>query len=850
MSSKLLQWVKDLPNLVKALIGLIGAIIPTVLLLRANFKLGLVVLCTIAFVGVLSYLAYIALAKNKFPAGFSAGAGTVGHKYPRLRPWAVAGVCALTFACILLFVLKPTRYYIFAALKGTEVAPHADILVAQFDATLATKKFEIPNRIRANLERALRKYNLREVRVETVPDQVTSVREARGLADQSGAKVVVWGWYDDEGITINLDTPEPASPDDEILKMKEVPWDKGPQSSANISFEIRQRLPDDITFLSLFVLGAFSYQNNDYQKGHQAFDAAMDSLPKEVRLENEALAHFFAARSLEAAGGPDVERIICEYSKAIELNPKFAAAYNNLGIYSTKLLIAQHPDPETIVTDSPISSPSDRMQECIGKTGYEEKSIDNNAPDFFFAKALEAQPDSAVIQFNGIASKWTMWDIFNGQDHYEGLVAMLDNLLARDPSIPGAHIMRGVLAFEMEGEEYDETRGADFDDDQYQIALKNFSAASRLLPRSPELHVNLGKVYSRKKLYPEARAEFERALDLYPNSAEAHLALADTFLRLGQIDLALRHLGAVSPDQGKEDMSAVRMAAILKARVQYEGGDTSGAIQTLLSDLPPEAARKDQVDEGPVKLPSKNDTSLIHYLLGLLYTAESNPEAAAAHWEACKVPDLSGDSADFLRNNLREQAHSYNDSVTVAWCDIFSLCVSGGLDPSRWGETSRCLPRDVNQRLKKAFDVAQERVAYRIFYRRKVEFSGLACPYVFTYDRMRGEWLLDTTIIYGLDSKELESSQPRRLQRFDGRLIVREVEPEVSHIDQISVVVTDRLGRPHLLRPQLEALRGSDGKYLILRQGDEVALTFDGFDRIEGPMDFRIEAKGYYVRLR
>jgi tetratricopeptide (TPR) repeat protein len=719
MFSRFLQWIKDLPNTVKVLIGLISTIIPAVILLRTNFKLGIVALLAIILSGALSSLAYIALAKNKSAIGFSA-VGAVGYKYPRQRRWALAGICALVLVCSLLFVLRSTRYYILAALKGTEVVPRADIIVAQFDSALASKKFEIPNRIRTNLERVLRKYNLRDVRVETVPDQVISAREANGLADQAGAKVVVWGWYDDLGVTINLYTPEPTSSDDEILKLKEVAWDSGPRASTDISLEIRERLPDDITFLSLFILGTFSYQNNDYQKGHQAFDAAMDSMPKEIRLENEALVHFFEARSLEAAGGPDAERIICEYSRAIELNPKFAAAYNNLGIFSTKLLIAQNPDPETTDMDSPISNPSDRMNECIGKAGYEDQSIDNNAPYFFFTKALEAQPDSAVIQFNRVASIWTMWDGFNDSSHYEALAVMLDTLLARDPSIPGAHIMRGALAFENEG--------TALAGRELQIALKQFSTASQLMPRSYKLHINVGKVYMRQGQYPDARAEFEKALALSPDSAEAHLAIADAALKQGQVDMALRHLGAVSSDQ-REDFSAARMAAILKARIEFEAGNVAVAIQTLQANLSqqPEPASADSDDTGPgAKLPLNNDTSLIHYLLGLLYTLDSDTGNANNHFKKCKIPDWGNDDEDnFLRDSLRDQAHSYRDTATVAWCDILLLCASGSLDISRHGMVGQCLPQDVSQRLKKVFDIAQDRISYRIFYRRKVEFAGL-----------------------------------------------------------------------------------------------------------------------------
>lgn len=395
MSSKIFRWIKDLPNTVKLLIGLISTVIPFVILLRTNFELGVVVLSAIIIVAVLSSLAYVTIATNTPVAGFSpAGAG--GYKYPHHRRWAVAGICLIVIACVLLFILKPTRHYILAALKGTGVAPHADVLIAQFDARLASKKFEIPNRIKANLEGELRKYNLKEMKVETLPAPITSAQEAKAAAEQAGSKVVVWGWYDDLGITINLYTPKPASSGDEVLKMKEVAWSQGTDASADISFKIRERLPANITFLSLFIIGNLTYQNNEYQKGHRMFDAAMSNLPKEIELENQSLLHFFAARSLEARGDQDGERIICEYSKAIELNPNFAAAYNNLGILITKPSIASKLELY------------EKNEKCLGKIGYDEYQVQNYSDivQDLFDKALSSQPDSAVIQYNKLAARW------------------------------------------------------------------------------------------------------------------------------------------------------------------------------------------------------------------------------------------------------------------------------------------------------------------------------------------------------------------------------------------------------------------------------------------------------------
>lgn len=847
MLSRIFRWIEDLPNTAKVLIALVSTIISFVILLRTNFRLGIVVIPAVILVATLSYLSYVVLATNKPAVGFSVrGAGD--YKYPRRRRWAIAITCVIFIACILLFIIRPTRYYIIAALKGTELAPQADVLIAEFDDRRASKKYEIPNRIKANLEGELRKRDLREVKAEILPTQLTSTQEAKTAAEQSGSKVVVWGWYDDLGITINFYVPLPPSSGDEALRLKEVAWAQGNDAASDISFKIREQLPDNITFLSLFIIGALNYQNNEYQKGHQAFDAAMGNLPKEIGLENESLLHFFYARSLEAAINPDMERMICQYSKAIELNPNFAAAYNNLGIITTKLLVAHEKQYGKYGSDDdPTFDYPGGSKECLRKIGYEGSGI----PEFFFDNALKYQPDSAVIRFNKLAARWM---VSSGHSLYDDdVIQTLDEIIRKDPSIPGAHVMRGVIAFD-EGEKFtwkkdwevsreDLTQfaqnlveGNQLSEQQFQVARWEFSAASRLLPKSSELHVNLGKIYMRKVMYAEARAEFEKALSLAPSNVETHLALADVAIRHRQTDLALQHLDSIKSDRS-EDESAVWTAAVLKSRLYFESGNVPAAIGVLQTTLPTDLTESWRHD------------SLVHYLLGMLYALSSDAAAANAHWEKCDVTDLAKlEPYDDLWS-IRDEAYHDNLTGGLAWFDILTVCAFGSQDVAKWGIMSQCLPRDMHQRLMKVYDITQNRVVYRIFYRQNSLFGSLACPYVFTYDEDRSDWRFDTTLIYGLNGKELESSQSRPLRRFNGHLMIREVEPEVSYLDKISVVVLDRLGRIHILQPQLKALQGVDGKYLILRQGDEVHLTFEGFDRIEGAAHFRVEATGYYLPL-
>lgn len=491
--------------------------------------------------------------------------------------------------------------------------------------------------------------------------------------------------------------------------------------------------------------------------------------------------------------------------------------------------------------DPPESVLPKGIQACLKKI-----SADSQGLEFFFDEALKFQPHSATIQYNRLASKWR-----TGLDEFSedmDVLRELEDILRQDPSLPGAHIMRGILAFKDEDE--------DFDDWQADVALREFSNASRLLPNSAELHVNIGKVHMRKGRHADAQSEFEKALAIEPRNVEAHLAVADTAIRQGQMEVALRHLNSVNV-VGSEDASAQRVAEVLKARVYFDSGDTAAAVKTLrahLSQYPEPTKAEADVTEEAIWL-MDNDTSLIHYLLGLLYTFASDAASAGPHWGKCDIPEPDPDSADdpwwWWQNSRRKEAHNKNDTAVVSWLDILALCQSESSNPSKWGIAGTCMPQDVQQRLTKVFDIAQARVAHRIFYRaRRLPLAGAACPYVYTFDAIQGRWIFDTTIIYRINRKELETTQSRTLKRFDGRVIVREVEQEISYLDQVTVVVIDGLGKPHILLPHLQTLRGADGKYLLLRSGEEIHLTFEGFERIKKPEQFRIVAKGYYAPLR
>lgn len=159
------------------------------------------------------------------------------------------------------------------------------------------------------------------------------------------------------------------------------------------------------------------------------------------------------------------------------------------------------------------------------------------------------------------------------------------------------------------------------------------------------------------------------------------------------------------------------------------------------------------------------------------------------------------------------------------------------------------MPTDLDARLGVVRDAYLAQMAMRLWGREAVKFVGAACPYVYTWDETVGEWVMDTAVLVGVDAKERESTQSRPLARFDGRLMIREVEPEVSHIDRVHVEGVDAAGRVHVFEADHAALAVQDGEYLILREGQELLLDFPTYDPSRRLVEFRVVAHGYYVPL-
>jgi hypothetical protein len=121
-----------------------------------------------------------------------------------------------------------------------------------------------------------------------------------------------------------------------------------------------------------------------------------------------------------------------------------------------------------------------------------------------------------------------------------------------------------------------------------------------------------------------------------------------------------------------------------------------------------------------------------------------------------------------------------------------------------------------------------------------------SCPYVFTYTSESNSWINEGTILRNLDGKLKESTDEKELSRFNGSILLTEMDPETSFIDQIYIRALNHNGSQQILSPKSYQLRYGDCNYLVLKQGDQKRIDFNVLPSLDVKR-FVLVAKGYYI---
>jgi tetratricopeptide (TPR) repeat protein len=130
-------------------------------------------------------------------------------------------------------------------------------------------------------------------------------------------------------------------------------------------------------------------------------------------------------------------------------------------------------------------------------------------------------------------------------------------------------VMRGYFSEVMRGQ-------------RARVAFRQNLEAATLNPADASAHYNLGLLHLHRKEYEEARARFQRAIEIDPEEIDAHYQLGRIARALGQLPEAITHFGeAVARDDAHAQNEIWReVGATYLAAEQY--GDAQDALRRFL----------------------------------------------------------------------------------------------------------------------------------------------------------------------------------------------------------------------------------------------------------------------------
>ena len=184
--------------------------------------------------------------------------------------------------------------------------------------------FNVAGRLREALELEFQLANLKEVRVEVASESIGDVAAARKLAGLLRAALVIWGEYD-SGRVMAVVTGSAYEPASEVQQRRWLI-----SSPAELSTTINSRLPDEVRWMTLYVLGRSHFLAGRNEEAVAALDRALAISPEDPLAQ--AAVYFYLALIESQNEVPDQDRTVALYSEALELRPDFGSALNNRAV--------------------------------------------------------------------------------------------------------------------------------------------------------------------------------------------------------------------------------------------------------------------------------------------------------------------------------------------------------------------------------------------------------------------------------------------------------------------------------------------------------------------------------------
>lgn len=250
----------------------------------------------------------------------------------RARLWAALAAILVAAVAVVLFVSLVLSKDEGGGSLGVVPTARLDetmILVAQFKARADSESFDVSQRIYDKLADDLRQLGEQEVFVYQVPIVIESSEAAMALGQEYGATTVIWGYYDDIGISPNVEAVGTLEESPLSVGLERLNLDAG--EAVNFKLYIAKDLPEELSFLTaVSLLQAFVLQGR-LDKALVYLPMAERNLPQDPQFRSGGETIYFM-QAMAAFLSGDLDGAVAQINQALTLNPDKALFYTSRGI--------------------------------------------------------------------------------------------------------------------------------------------------------------------------------------------------------------------------------------------------------------------------------------------------------------------------------------------------------------------------------------------------------------------------------------------------------------------------------------------------------------------------------------
>jgi tetratricopeptide (TPR) repeat protein len=488
---------------------------------------------------------------------------------PTSRPTGTATLVALS--------LSPTPWV-------EPVGPgESMVLVAQMEQMTGARQRDVTRFIVNDLVQRFETSPLvANIRIREYGDVIKSTAQARDVAKQWGAALVLWGQYDDEAATINVQLGSPDALPGMVLDRATV------ERTVNVRLMVKQERQETLAYPILTALGFLNTAENNYLEMMRLLASLnqIEAPPPEVIGDSVAAHAYKAAWAFYLS---DSKTAVNEFAQGINLDVNNPLLYVLRALISpgsegfqlsrqdltTALLLSPHDwiipyyirGNESLVTND-LSAGVDAYTQII-----EERPDDwlaYNQRGYLYLRAQKYDEARADIEKSialGPKTEWPyMWATLVAlrQGRLSDVPVYMGDIMA-NPSKDPAFVQQLMTA--IFGEENSRLLGASMAAienlafAQYDASVQSADKVLQVLPNYAEMYLLEGLSYCNIENYPKAEEVYSKGLEADPSFTMLHFLRAEVRARQGNANGAAEDLSVVAQSNISENLKPYIEAA-------------------------------------------------------------------------------------------------------------------------------------------------------------------------------------------------------------------------------------------------------------------------------------------------